>query len=762
MMEGLFEFLFKYRPLVFEQAEFTFAAPSATRTLLGIAGFVAASAIATYTMARGKSTVLDRGIMAGLRVALVATIVFCLMQPTLTLSSVVPQQNFVGILLDDSRSMRLQDSDGTTRSAFLAEAFTPGEGALLRELSDRFVLRFFRFSDVARRMAGLDEMTFDGTHTNLANALDAARQELSGVPLSGLVLVTDGADTGGRPLTEAIVPLQAAGVPVFTVGLGDERIAPDIEIGRVELPRTVLEGSTLMVDVVVTQNGFRRGSVVPLLVEDETSILVEESIELGPDGEPVVTRVGFELGNAGSRRVRFRIPAQPNERVDRNNARDAWVEVRGGREKILYFEGEPRWEVKFMRRAVADDPNLQLVLLQRTAEGKFLRLEVSDSTELEFGFPATREELYRYRALVLGSAEASFFTHDQLQMIADFVSRRGGGVLFLGGHASFAEGGWAGTSVEEVMPVVMGPPQRGEDHYFTEVKVAPTPAGLVHPAVQLDAEPEDVADRWDALPPVTAVNQIDAIRPGATALLTGRRSEGGNQVVLAFQRYGRGKSIALTVQDSWLWQMHADVPLEDQSHEAFWKQMLRWLVDGVPDPVAAAADQEQVEPGEVVRLVANIRDSTFLAVNDAAVRATVTSPSGVVEIVPMEWTVEEDGEYAAEFRPLEMGDYEIDVAASRGEASLGNDRTYVHVTPSDREYFGSARRTQLLQRIADDTGGRFYTRETVARLPEDIRITGAGVTLSEEHELWDMPALFLLMLLLMGAEWGYRRVRGLV
>jgi hypothetical protein len=84
------------------------------------------------------------------------------------------------------------------------------------------------------------------------------------------------------------------------------------------------------------------------------------------------------------------------------------------------------------------------------------------------------------------------------------------------------------------------------------------------------------------------------------------------------------------------------------------------------------------------------------------------------------------------------------------------------VAPSDREYFGAARRTQLLQRIAEDTGGRFYTPDEVATLPEDITVTGAGVTLAEEHDLWDMPALFLLMILLMAAEWGFRRVRGLV
>lgn len=762
-MDALFEFLFKYRSIVFEQADFAFGAPASVRLWLGIAGLVGASAVATYTIARGKSTVADRGVMAGLRVALLGLLVFCLMQPMLVLSTVVPQQNFVGILVDDSRSMGLRNEDGTLRRDFVADAFTPGESELLDALSERFVLRFFRFSDVASRIDRLDGLTFDGTHTNIPRALDVAREELTGVPLSGLVVVSDGADNGDRPLTEALVPLQAANVPIFAIGVGDEVIEPDIELGRVELPRTVLEGSTLMVDLVVTQSGYGRRTV-PLIVEDETQILAEETVELGPDGEPVVARIGFQLENQGSRQIEFRIPTQSGERVERNNLRTAWVEVRSEPEKILYYEGEPRFEVKFMRRAVEEDENVQLVVLQRTAESKFLRLSVSDSTELEFGFPTSREELYRYRGLVLGSVEASFFTHDQLQMIADFVSERGGGVLFLGGHSAFAEGGWAGTPVEEVMPVLLEPASAsGPEGYFNEVRVSPTPAGLAHPAVQLDADPEDLVERWDSLPPLTVVNPVNRTRPGATTLLTGAALGGGPaQVVLAFQRYGRGKSIALTPQDTWLWQMHADVPLEDQSHEAFWQQMLRWLVDGVPDAVTVTVDQERVEPGELVRVIASVSDSTYIDVNDASVTARITSPSGMVEELPAEWTVERDGEYVLQFRPAELGDYDIEIEAQRGDVTLGTDHTAVHAAPSDDEFFGAARRTPFLRRMADETGGQFYTPATANTLPDDITITGAGVTLVEELDLWDMPILFVLMLLLMGAEWGLRRIRGLV
>jgi hypothetical protein len=292
--------------------------------------------------------------------------------------------------------------------------------------------------------------------------------------------------------------------------------------------------------------------------------------------------------------------------------------------------------------------------------------------------------------------------------------------------------------------------------------VSPTPAGSAHPALQLGQTLEDSGARWATLPPLTIVNRVTRTRPGATTLLTGTGDDApAPQVILAHQRYGRGKALAFTAQDSWLWQMHADVPLEDMSHETFWQQVLRWMVDGVPDAVSATMDREQVELGEPVRLVANVGDSTYIEVNDADVVARATSASGMVSEVPVAWTVQRDGEYAVELRPEEEGEYEVEITATRDGQVLGSDVTYLRVGPSDEEFFGAGRRTPLLERIARETGGQFYTPETVGDLADDISVTGAGVTLVEERDLWDMPVLFLAMLLLMGAEWAYRRQRGL-
>ena len=205
------------------------------------------------------------------------------------------------------------------------------------------------------------------------------------------------------------------------------------------------------------------------------------------------------------------------------------------------------------------------------------------------------------------------------------------------------------------------------------------------------------------------------------------------------------------------------LPLEDDTHETFWRQMLRWLVDGVPDQVTGEVPRDRVEPGENVALTAIVNDSSYLGMSNSVVEATVTTPLGEEFELGMDWAVDSDaGEYEADFTPSEEGLHTLTVRAYDGDDLIGVDEAYFQVAPQRSEYFDAGARTPLLERIADETGGISYTPETIAALPEDIRVTGAGVTLVEEMDLWDMPILLLLLLVLILGEWGYRGVRGLV
>ena len=764
-MSGFFEFLFKYRPVLYQEGDFTFLSPWPVGVMAIIAVALVVPAVLTYARARGKSRAADRWVLAALRGAAFLLLFFIVMQPALVLTSVVPQRNFLAVLVDDSRSMTIDDRDGTSRADKATGLLDP-EGELIDALNEDFAVRYFRFSSAPARIDGVDALTFDGSNTRIGSALAYARNELQGVPLSGIVVVSDGGDNTDETLGEALLPLRAASVPVFTVGLGDEEMEADVQASRAEVPAKALTGTSMVVTVIVDARGFA-GRTVPIVVEDMGRIVTTEEVTLPDDGQPLVTPIAITLDTEGARELTFRIPGQPGERVLENNELHAVVQVRNRTEKILYFEGEPRHEVAFMLRAVRQDENLQVVLLQRTAENKFFRRNLDDPLELVQGFPTTREDLYRYRALILGSVEASFFTHDQLDMIADFVSARGGTLLMLGGRRSLSEGGYQGTPLEDVLPVVLDEPGTSTPtERLAFVKVAPTPAGANHPATRIEGTVEESAARWDSLPPVSTTNIVTGLKPGATELLEGTVVDADDgvepdRVVMAFQGYGKGRSMVLAVQDTWLWQMDHTVPLEDQSHETFWKQLLRWLVSETPDPVEAEPERESVEAGEPVTLQATVLDEGFVEVNGASVTARVTTPTGEARELPMEWSVAEDGRYTVSFTPEMEGLFEVSVDAGRDTVTLGSAETSVRVAPGGEEYRNPHQRRSLMERIAEETGGRYYTRETASQLPEDLQFSGGGVTVTEERDLWDMPVLFLLLAGLLGAEWGYRRKRGM-
>jgi uncharacterized membrane protein len=761
VFESLFQFLFEYRPVIFQQGEFRLLPTAGAYTAATLAiGAVVVAAVG-YRRARNRGRLRDRVILTALRAATLLVVLFCLFRPVLVVKAAVPQQNFLAVLLDDSRSMQIADWNSDTRAAFVRKEFGAADAGLLKALGDKFVLRTFRFSSSASRAASGADLDFAGAQTRLGAALDGARQELAGLPLAGMVLVSDGADTTDAELADALLALKAEAVPVFTVGVGRERLSRDIQVDRVSTPRRALKGASLVIDAVITQTGYA-GETVALNVEDDGRIVGSQEVKLPTDGEPAAVRVRFTATDAGARVFRFRIAPRPGEQVTQNNQREALIEVTDRREKILYFEGEPRFEMKFIRRAVTDDLNLQVVALQRTADNKYLRIDVDDPEHLLGGFPKTREELFAYRGLILGSIEAGAFTGDQLRMIADFVEKRGGGLIMLGGPRAFAEGGYAGTPVGDVLPVVLERPARAtESNAVSHLKVALTRGGEAHAVTQIASTEAASAARWRELPTVTSVNTLTQVKPGATVLLSGTDERRRDQVVLAYQRFGRGKAIAFPVQDSWQWQMHASISVEDQTHENYWRQLLRWLVDGVPDHVEAHTTADRVEPGQPVTVVAAVVDPAFVELNDAHVVAHVTTPKGAVLDLPMQWTGERNGEYRVTFEAAEQGLYAARVEADRAGKSVGADVTQVRAAPGDAEYFDATMHAARMQRIADETGGRFYTPEKVTALAEDVRYTGRGVTTIEERELWHMPIVLILLVTLVSAEWGYRRAVGL-
>ncbi|MDH4067177.1 MAG: hypothetical protein OEW19_22480, partial [Acidobacteriota bacterium] len=348
-----------------------------------------------------------------------------------------------------------------------------------------------------------------------------------------------------------------------------------------------------------------------------------------------------------------------------------------------------------------------------------------------------------------------------LRMIAEFVDRRGGGLLALGGPRALSEGGYAGTAVADVLPVVLDPALRDKESPLLRLAVRPTRAGAASAVTQVAATEAASVERWNTLPQVTAVNRLDAVKPGATVLLSSSDASRRDYPVLTYQRYGRGKTFTFTPQDSWVWQMHASIPVDDLTHENFWRQLLRWVVDEVPNQVEIRMASDRVEPGSRVMFTAEVADKAFVELNDASVAATITAPDGGVEEVSMAWGGEKAGEYQGTFSADAPGWYEVRVKAARSGEDVRSAVAHVRAAAGEQEYFDATLRAGTLRRIAEETGGRYYAAGSTDTLADDMRYTGRGVTTVEEHDLWHMPAVLLLIVGLLSAEWGYRRVVGL-
>ena len=199
----------------------------------------------------------------------------------------------------------------------------------------------------------------------------------------------------------------------------------------------------------------------------------------------------------------------------------------------------------------------------------------------------------------------------------------------------------------------------------------------------------------------------------------------------------------------------------DSFHEVFWRQMLRWLVSDVDDPVGLETDKHSYSLDEGVVLRAAVRDTSFLDLNNAQVSAQVKAPSGQVSTTPLTWDASREGQYSASFKPMEEGIYEVTAEAFQSSKSLGTAKVNFRVADSTEEFHNAAMNEDLLRRLAAETGGHFYTPRDVSTLPEDISYVNNGASRVEEKELWDMPFLFLLLVGVAGTEWALRKRKGL-
>ncbi len=706
------------------------------------------------------------------RGSVLVLILFCLLRPVITTIQTSPQETYLGILIDDSQSMSIGDLDGGQTRASGVEDFL-FEGGLIEELSESFQIRTFRFDKETQRIAGAGDLIEDGTASSIDQALSYADDQLSGLRLGGLVLFSDGADNSNDadPLVTA-QDLGARQIPIFSVGVGQESIPQDVGIVDVSSAKTVLEGSVFTVQAGIIHQGFE-GQEIEISVRDGEEVVAAEIVTLGVAG--ATRRYELEISPERPELIVYdlEVEVQPGEIIEQNNNYSFLVD---NREKaaldILYVEGHPRNEYKFIRRAIQGDKSVRLATYLQTGPEKYYRQGIDSATELSSGFPSTKEELYRYEALILGDIEESFFNSDQLQMIDDFVAERGGGFLMSG----MVDEEFIGTPVADILPLTLieenflpghlrGGIRRG-DHPTGELFYPRlTGNGEFSPILRLSGEDNENANLWRLLPELQGVFVTGRIKPGATVLMEHPVLQYQNQLlpIIAQQRYGSGRSMSVNTASTWRWQMM--LPFDDQSHEILWRQILRWLTSSSPERINIEFDREFYNVGDEVNVTVVALNDQYEPDNDATLWMQTTTPDDEVTDMPMEWDIEEEGVYRANFTVEEEGVFNllVDVASAAADAELESSekRAAFVVTPSLREFNDAGMDAGLLRRIAGESGGSYFDLSEVDGLTESVEFTPNAYSREVQIDLWDKPWLLALLISLLCIDWASRRLKGL-
>ena len=753
----MFEFFFKYPTAIFSKGQFVLLSgwPHWLLYLLMAAAVVALAWLIHRRMAQAAAGM--KGWHAAaiwvLESLLAVLLLLVVWQPAIVIAELKPQQNIIAVLVDDSRSMSLADN-GTTREQQAVKALQSG---VMDQLQKRFQTRIYRVDNQLTRVSSIDSLkNASAPATRLGDTLKDFADETSGLPIGAVLLLSDGSDNTGGIDASTIAALRSREIPVHTVGFGPEQVPNDVEINDVTVAPRIMQNSRLSAAVTFHQNGFS-GRKATLAVHDGDKLLASREITLASDGTVQTEALPFNAGAAGVKSLRFSIDPLPGETNTENNAVTREIDVTQGKRKILYVEGEPRWEYKFIRRAEDDDPNVQLVSMLRTTENKIYRQGITSPDELADGFPSTADVLFQYQAIIIGSIEAGYFTPAQQELMREFVDRRGGGMLFLGGRSSLAAGIWQGSAVADLLPVVL-PTSKDTFRRDPAIPIL-TQAGADSMITRLDDDPQKNAERWKKLPYMMDYQDAGTIKPGAAMLLQ-MRADGRTLPLLVTENYGRGRTAVMATGGSWRWQML--MPLGDTSYVTFWQQLLRWLIQDTPGQVVASVPNPMLYDDGRIQISADVRDKTYMPATDAQVQAQIMGPNGFTSTVDMQPAPNSPGIFQADFTADQPGSYIANVTAQRAGQELGSDSVPFERLDGVAENFHTGQNRALLEELASQTGGKYWTPSDLGKLPAEIPYSAAGITMRDTKELWDMPIIFFLVILLRFSEWFLRRKWGIV
>ena len=748
----------------------------------------------------------------------------CLVNPLWSSARPRKGANVLAVVTDASRSHLVTVEDGVTRSDRFAELLNTGESreanGWLNRIEQDFELQRYLAGDRLQRVDNFEQQEFQLPASNICTALEQLQQRFDGQPLAAVVLLSDGNATDSFEALDSLKTL----APVYPVVLPEENSAVDVGIGAVTVNQTAFDDAPVTIAVQTRHIGAQGRNVKLTLLDQDRTPLMTKTQDADSDST-VRFQVRPDTGGTVFYHVRVDLLDDNGEPVTEeattiNNERMVAVDRGSEKRRVLYVSGRPNWEFKFLRRAVETDPQTDLVGLIRIArrEAKFdfrgregessnslfrgfdeteqelaeeydepvlIGLGTKDD-ELDGGFPEDAEELFAYDALIVDDLEARFFTADQLQLIYEFVAKRGGGFLMMGGQESFRQGQYDRTPIGELLPIDL---HRDVAAPTGPVRMSLTRDGWLQPWVRLRSDEAAETSRLDQMPEFLTLNATSFIRPGAVVMSTVQDSGGTQYPALVTQRFGRGRAAALCLGDFWRWRMNegrrkleeyslqlldpsarpvppGGDPAEDlNDHARACRQMVRWLVADVPKRLDVSVKPQPALGTGTVKLVADLKGGDFEVREDADVKFTITGPDG--KTLPMAGEPSEDvaGRFEAIVFGVEPGAWQARVVATFNDGQTEPEQLQAQVgwasQPDQQEMSSVTANRRLLEEVATTTGGRLIDSAELDRFVDDLSRSDAPLVEVWSWPVWHQWWIFAIAVGCFVSDWTLRRRHGL-
>jgi len=728
-----------------------------------------------------------RWTLMGLRLAVFFLVIAALLRPTRIYTEIREKPATLVVLIDRSKSMQTEDAFGDrTRWNALRETIAQSL-PLLSNMGENLEVKVYAFDrdvspvDFAGGKLDLGKSA-DGPETAIGSALDDVLRRETGKRLAGVILLSDGAQQAFAPRDlQPQLParrLNDLPAPLYTVTFGQDRSASqsrDVAITDLVVSPSVFIKNELSIAGTARINGLV-DEPIPVQVLFETAPgkmepVASTVLRAKQNGEQIKFELSYIPQTPGERKLTLRAEPQAGERITTNNELSTFVNVLDGGLNVLYLEGEPRIEQRFIRRSLASSPDIK-VDFQWIDERDRKNWPINLGDKFQPG---------KYNVYIIGDLDSSAFRPEDLRQLRDDVLH-GAGLIMLGGFHSFWAGGYQKTVLADVLPMEVRAVDQLERQDFDapvredlHLKPVPVPNGVgpnktgvvmlpdrrfgYEPPMRL-ASPDQNRAAWEKLPPLDGANKLEALKPAARPLAD---TPDGKALLVAAEP-GSGRVLAFAGDSTWRWFMQGF----EREHKRFWRQVILWLAkkdDTDDQKVWLKLAKRHFPPGALIDFSAGARTIEGESIEGAVFTATLVAADGTKRPLPL---TRQAGQYVGQLRDvIEPGDYSITVSASKDGALIGETKARFLVFEQDLEMENAAARPELmasLAKITADSGGEAVAPEQLPELLKRIKQEPRDreVATETKYTPWDSPLFFLIVVGLLCVEWYLRKRWGWV